>query len=101
MIRVNLSQLSFAQSEQIVTPLRTQQHMMYILGHFEGHDDLSDRDRNPQEKQSKSSTEAESGCPAANVLAVYTLRKIKPRTRQAHHSKANYRVRVISSRGRI
>ena len=48
-------------SAQIVTPRRTQQDMMYILGRFEGHDDLTDKDKDLQAKTSKSSTKARSG----------------------------------------
>ena len=35
------------------------------------------------------------GCPVTNFLAVYTLRKISLRTRQAHQSKAYHLVRVM------
>ena len=38
---------------------------------------------------------------ASRFPRAHTLREIKPRTHQAHHSKANCPVRVISSHGRI
>ena len=47
-----MSQLSFAQIEQVVTPLFTGQDMMNILVPFEGRDDLTDRDRDLQDKPS-------------------------------------------------
>ena len=83
------------------TPLRTQQDMMYILGHVEGHDDLTDRGRDLQDKTIERIVKSKIECPVTNFLQVYTLRKIKLRTRQAYHAKANDPVRVIYLRGRI
>ena len=72
--------------------------MMWIVERLEGHDDLTD-------EIFKSTVEiidkSKIGCPVTNFVGIYALRKIKLQKRQAHHSKANYPVGVISLRGRI
>ena len=54
--------------------------MMYVLRRVEWTFEIIDRNN--------------IGCPVTNFQAVSALRKIKLRTRQAHHPKANYTVRV-------
>ena len=61
--------------------------MMYVLGRVEGHDDLTDRDRDLTNKI---------GCMVTNIRAAHMILKNLLRTRQAHHSKANCLVRVIT-----
>ena len=73
-----------------------------ILRRGEGQDDLPNRDRDRRDKPSKSSkNKCQVGCPVTNFLAVYTLREIKPRTRQEQHVKACDNFYRLSSRGRI
>ena len=55
--------------------------MMYILGRFEGHDDLTDRDRDLQTKTVEIIDRSEIGCPVTNFVGVDALRKIKLRAR--------------------